>query len=62
MCIVFILITLFALFARIEVEPEYEITPSVEDTLYDPRQQGKQSPIDHIDKIPLPSQSHLGID
>ena len=30
---------------RIEVEPEPEITPSVEDTVYDPRQQGKQSPL-----------------
>ena len=56
------LITLFALFARIEVELEPEITPSIEDTVYDPRQQGKQTPIDHVDKIPLPSQSRLCID
>ena len=45
----------------IEVEPEPEITPSIEDTPYDPRQQGKQTPIDHVDKIPLPSPSHLCI-
>ena len=61
LCIVFILITLIALFARIEVEPESEITPSIEDTVYDPRQQGKQTPIDHVDKIPLHSQSRLCI-
>src|SRR3954465_4585610 len=48
------LITLFALFSWIEVEPKPEITASVEDTPYDPRQQGKQNPIDHVDKIPLP--------
>src|SRR4051812_43428883 len=46
----------FIICYRIEVEPESEITPSVEDTPYDPRQQGKQTPIDHVDKIPLPSQ------
>ena len=45
----------------IEVEPEPEITPFVEDTVFEPRQQGKQTPIDHVDKIPLPSQSHLCI-
>src|ERR1041385_6566137 len=28
-----------------EVEPEPEITPSVEDTVYDRRQQGKQTPL-----------------
>ena len=37
------------------------MTPSVEDTVYDPREQGKQTPIDHVDKIPLPSQSRLCI-
>src|SRR4051812_3865978 len=42
---------------RIEVEPESEITPSVEHTPYEPHQQGKQTPIDHVDKIPLISQS-----
>ena len=47
--------------SRIEVEPEPEITPATEDTQYDPRQQGKQTPIDHVDKIPLPSQSRLCI-
>ena len=39
---------------RIEVEPEPEITPSVEDTVYDPRQQGKKTPIDHVDKSHFP--------
>ena len=38
----------------IEVEPEPEITPSIEDTIYNPRQQGKKTPIDHVDKIQLP--------
>src|SRR3954463_12575530 len=47
---------------RIEVEPEPEATPFVEDTVCEPRQQGKQPPpIDHVDKIPLPSQSRLRI-
>ena len=40
---------------RIEVESESEITPSVEDIVYEPRSQGKQTPIDHVDKFPLPS-------
>ena len=55
------LITLFVLFARIEVEPETEATPFVEDTVTvtEPRQQGKQTPIDHVDKIPLPSHVSL---
>ena len=43
----------------IEVKPEPEITPFVEDPEPEPRQQGKQTPIDHVDKIPLPSQSRL---
>ena len=30
---------------RIEVEPEPEITPFVEDTVYDHRQQGKKTPL-----------------
>src|SRR3954467_8492574 len=46
---------------RIEVEPEPEITPFVEDPDTEPQQQGKQTPIDHVDKIPLPSQSLLGM-
>ena len=47
----------------IEVEPEPETTPFVEDTVTvtEPRQQGKQPPIDHVDKIPIPSQSRLCI-
>ena len=53
------LITLFVLFARIEVEPEPEVTPFVEDTVCEPCQQGKQTPIDHVDKIPLPSHVSL---
>ena len=45
----------------IEVGPDPEATPFVEDTVTvtEPRQQGKQTPIDHVDKIPLPSQSRL---
>src|SRR3954470_2066911 len=43
----------------IEVEPELEITPFVEDPVTEPRQQGKQTPIDHVDKIPLPSHVSL---
>ena len=44
---------------RIEVEPEPESTPFIEDPDTEPRQQGKQPPIDHVDKIPLPSQYRL---
>ena len=43
----------------IEVEPEPEITPFIEDPVTKPRQQGKQTPIDHVYKIPIPSQSRL---
>ena len=43
----------------IEVEPESETTPFVEDPDIEPRQQGKQTPIDHVDKIPLPSHVSL---
>ena len=43
----------------IEVEREPEATPFIEDTVYDPRQEGKQTPIDHVDKNPFPSQSRL---
>src|SRR3954467_8079095 len=42
---------------RLEVEPEPEGTPFVEDPEPEPRQQGKQPPIDHADKIPIPSHS-----
>jgi len=35
---------MFAMFVRIEVEPEPEATPFVEDTVTAPRQQGKQPP------------------
>ena len=41
----------------IEVEPEPEITPFVEDPVIEPRQQGKQPPFDHVDKNPFPSLS-----
>ena len=40
---------------REEVEPEQEVTPFVEDPEPEPRQQGKQTPFDHVYKIPLPS-------
>src|SRR3954469_18893188 len=46
--------TLFVV-CRVEVEPEQEATPFVEDLGTEPRQQGKQPPFDHVDKIPLPS-------
>ena len=39
----------------IEVEPEPEASPFIEDTMYEPRQQGKQPPFDHVDKNPFPS-------
>ena len=41
----------------IEVKPEPEITPFVEDPVIEPRQQGKQPPFDHVDKNPIPSLS-----
>ena len=46
--------TLFVV-CRVEVEPEQEAAPFVEDPEPEPRQQGKKTPIDHVDKIPLPS-------
>ena len=55
---VFVHCTYFAPFdccLSIEVEPEQEAAPFVEDPYTEPRQQGKQTPIDHVDKIPLPS-------
>ena len=39
----------------IEVEPE--ASPFVEDTVTEPRQQGKQPPFDHVVKNPIPSLS-----
>ena len=40
---------------RLEVEPEQEAAPFVEDPETEPRQQGKQPPpIDHVDKNPFP--------
>ena len=44
---------------RVEVEPEQEAAPFVEDPETEPRQQGKQTPFDHVDKIPLPSRVSL---
>ena len=41
----------------IDVQPEPEATPFVEDTVIEPHQQGKQRPIDHVDKNPIPSLS-----
>src|SRR4051812_2342119 len=34
-------------------------SPFVEDPEPEPRQQGKQTPIDHVDKIPIPSHVSL---
>ena len=47
----------------IEVEPEHEAAPFVEDPDTEPRQQGKQPPppFDHVDKNPFPYQSRLCI-
>src|ERR1041385_14108 len=44
---------------RVEVEPEQEAAPFVEDPKPEPRQQGKQTLIDHVDKISLPSHVSL---
>ena len=44
---------------RVEVEPEPEAAPFIEDPETEPRQQGKQTPFDHVDKIPLPSHISL---
>src|ERR1041384_7511331 len=44
---------------RVEVEPEQEAAPFVEDSEPESRQQGKQTPIDHVEKIPLPSHVSL---
>ena len=40
---------------RVEVEPEQEAAPFVEEPETEPHQQGKQPPIDHVNKIPFPS-------
>src|ERR1041385_5144663 len=50
--------TLFV-FCRVKVEPEQEAATFVEDPEPEPRQQGKQTPIHHVDKIPLPSHVSL---
>ena len=42
---------------RVEVEPEQEAAPFVEDPETEPRQQGMLPPIDHVDKNPVPSLS-----
>src|SRR3954466_15242284 len=57
--IAFILIATACFVCRVEVEPEPEAAPFVEDPEIEPRQQGKQTPIDHVDKIPLPSHVSL---
>ena len=49
----------FFVVCRVEVEPEQEAAPFVEDPEPEPRQQGKQTPIDHVDKILIPTQSRL---
>ena len=41
----------------LEVEPEQEATPFVEDPETEPCQKGKQPPFDHVDKNPIPSLS-----
>ena len=57
--IAFILIATSCFVCRVEVEPEPEADPFVEDPETEPRQQGKQNPFDHVDKIPLPSHVSL---
>ena len=59
--IAFIMIVTSYFVCREEVEPEQEVTPFVEDPEPESRQQGKQPPIDHVYKIPIPSQSRLCI-
>ena len=48
--------TLFVV-CRVEVEPEQEAVPFIEDPELKPRQQGKKPPIDHVDKNPIPALS-----
>ena len=48
--------TLFVV-CRVEVEPEQEAAPFIEDPEPEPRRQCKQPPIDHVDKNPFPSYS-----
>ena len=48
--------TLFVV-CRVEVEPEQEAAPFVEDPETEPRQQGKQPPTDHVNKNLVPSHS-----
>ena len=57
--IVFIFIATSCFVCRVEVEPEQEVTPFAEDSEPEPRQQGKQTSIDHVNKIPLPSHVSL---
>src|SRR3954471_10633851 len=57
--IAFILIATSCFVCRVEVEPEQEVATFVEDPEPEPRQQGKQTPIDHVNKIPLPSHVSL---
>src|SRR3954466_15338946 len=54
-----ILIVTSCFVCRVEVEPEQEATPFAEDPEPEPRRQGKETPIDHVDKIPLPSHVSL---
>ena len=42
---------------RIEVEPEQEANPFVEDPNTEPHQQVNNPPFDHVDKNPIPSLS-----
>ena len=60
MCIVLYVDPLISVLL-IEVESEPKAIPFVEDTVTEPRQQGKQPPFDHVDKTPFPSQYHLCI-
>ena len=53
----------------IDVQLESEATPFVEDSVTEPRQQGKQPPFDHVDKNRFPTLSlmhesydHLDVD
>src|SRR3954468_1177058 len=59
--IAFILIATSCFVCRVEVEPKPEAAPFVEDHETEPRQQGKQTPIDHVDKSHFPLMSRLCI-
>src|SRR4051812_28289182 len=59
--IAFILIVISCFVCRVEVEPEQEASPFVEDPEIEPRQQGKQTPLIMSIKSHFPLMSRLCI-